>query len=192
MEAFRDGVLAIAITLLVLDLHTGHHVGEVAQELLAHWPTYLAYIASFVYIGVVWLNHHVLFARIAHVDNGLLWSNLGVLLTASVLPFPSTELAFAMGSGTHQDPVSALLLYALVSAVTGMSWLVVFTYLHHHPQLLEKGVPATFFDEERRRAMVGVFAPVLPSIAPPPRGLGLWCRQTVAVEHRRAAVLQLW
>ena len=164
VEAFSDGVLAIAITLLVLDLHTGHHVGEVGQELIAQWPTYLAYVASFVYIGVVWVNHHALFARIAQVDSGLLWANLGLLLTTSILPFPTAELAFAMGSGTHQDQLSALFLYALISSAMGLSWLIVFTYLRRHPQLLEKDVPPTFFDVERRRAIAGVLAPVLPAV----------------------------
>jgi uncharacterized membrane protein len=89
VEAFSDGVLAIAITLLVLDLRTAGHPGHVGGDLLAQWPTYLAYVASFIYIGVVWVNHHALFNRIASVDTGLLWCNLALLLAASVLPFPS-------------------------------------------------------------------------------------------------------
>jgi uncharacterized membrane protein len=93
VEAFSDGVLAIAITLLVLDLHTAGHPGHVGGDLLAQWPTYLAYVASFIYIGVVWVNHHALFNRIASVDTGLLWCNLALLLAASVLPFPTAELA---------------------------------------------------------------------------------------------------
>ena len=78
VEAFSDGVLAIAITLLVLDLHTGGHRGFVGHDLLAQWPTYLAYVASFLYIGVIWVNHHSLFTRIAAVDSGLLWCNLAL------------------------------------------------------------------------------------------------------------------
>jgi uncharacterized membrane protein len=92
-------VLAIAITLLVLDLHPGDRYGQVGSDLLAQWPTYLAYVASFIYIGVVWVNRHSLFTRIASVDSGLLWCNLALLLAASVLPFPTAELAFAMGRG---------------------------------------------------------------------------------------------
>ena len=70
---------------------------------MAQWPTYLAYLASFIYIGVVWVNHHALFTRITSVDTGLLWCNLALLLAASVLPFPTAELAFAMEHGTHGD-----------------------------------------------------------------------------------------
>jgi uncharacterized membrane protein len=142
VEAFSDGVLAIAITLLVLDLHTGEHAGQVGRDLLNQWPTYLAYVASFLYIGVVWVNHHSLFTRIARVDGGLLWCNLGLLLTASVLPFPTAELAFAMGpEGTRGDKVSALLLYAVLSAAMALSWLIIFIYLQRHPQLLYPASP---------------------------------------------------
>jgi uncharacterized membrane protein len=170
VEAFSDGVLAIAITLLVLDLRTADHVGQVGHDLRAQWPAYLAYVASFLYIGVVWVNHHSLFTRIAKVDAGLLWCNLGLLLSASVLPFPTSELAFAMGQGTHGDQVSALLLYALISAAMAVTWLIMFTYLHRHPHLLRPGVTAVFFRTERLRAvagLIGSFVPVLIGLLSP-------------------------
>jgi uncharacterized membrane protein len=162
VEAFSDGVLAIAITLLVLDLRTGDHAGHVGHDLLAQWPTYLAYVASFIYIGVVWVNHHSLFTRIANVDSGLLWCNLALLLATSVLPFPTAELAFAMGQGTHGDKVSALLLYAVISAAMAVTWLIMFSYLHRHPQLLRPGVTAAFFRTERLRAVAGIIVPFVP------------------------------
>jgi uncharacterized membrane protein len=175
VEAFSDGVLAIAITLLVLDLHTGGHRGFVGHDLLAQWPTYLAYVASFLYIGVIWVNHHSLFNRIAAVDSGLLWCNLALLLTASVLPFPTAELAFAMGQGTYGDKISALVLYAVISAVMAMSWLVMFSYLQRHPQLLRPGVSADFFRTERLRAVAGIIAPFVPVL------IGLWSPLTALV-----------
>ncbi|MGI8448758.1 MAG: TMEM175 family protein [Streptosporangiaceae bacterium] len=142
VEAFSDGVLAIAITLLVLDLHTGEHSGKVGHDLLAQWPTYLAYVASFIYIGVVWVNHHALFTRIAGVDGGKL---------------------------------SALLLYAVISAAMAGSWLIIFVYLNRHPGLLRPGVTAGFFRTERLRAVVGIsaaFVPVLVGLLNPVVGLG--------------------
>jgi len=165
VEAFSDGVLAIAITLLVLDLHTGERAGHVGHDLLAQWPTYLAYVASFIYIGVIWVNHHSLFTRIAGVDQGLLWCNLALLLAASVLPFPTAELAFAMGpNGTSGDRDSALILYALISAAMAVTWLIMFSYLHRHPYLLRDDVPAAFFRTERLRAIAGIIAPFVPVI----------------------------
>ena len=162
IEAFSDGVLAIAITLLVLDLHTSGNAGQVAHDLGEQWASYLAYVGSFLYIGVVWVNHHALFTRIERVDTGLLWCNLALLLAASVLPFPTAELAFAMGHGTHSDQVAALVLYAAVAAAMGTTWLVTFTYLHRHPELLAPDVPPSFFRAERRRAVAGIVAPIAP------------------------------
>jgi uncharacterized membrane protein len=170
VEAFSDGVLAIAITLLVLDLRPGDHAGHVGPDLLTQWPTYLAYVASFLYIGVVWVNHHALFTRIVSVDAGLLWCNLALLLSTSVLPFPTAELAFAMQHGTHGDKVSALTLYAVVSAAMAVTWLVMFTYLHRHPHLLRADVTAAFFRAERLRAAAGIsvaFLPVLIGLSSP-------------------------
>ena len=175
VEAFSDGVLAIAITLLVLDLHTSSHYGMVKHDLLQQWPSYLAYVASFLYIGVVWVNHHSLFTRIASVDAGLLWCNLALLLAASVLPFPTSELAFAMGHGSHGDQVSALVLYALISGGMAVSWLIMFTYLQRHPRLLRPGVAADFFRTERLRALAGIIAPFVPVL------IGLWSPGTALI-----------
>ncbi|MGB9378887.1 MAG: TMEM175 family protein [Mycobacteriales bacterium] len=176
VEAFSDGVLAIAITLLVLNLHTESRVGHVGHDLLVLWPSYLAYVASFLYIGVIWINHHALFNRIVNVDTRLLWCNLGLLLTAAVLPFPTAEVAMAMGRGTHGDQVSAIALYAVVAATMGVAWLLTFTYLTRHPELLRRDVPATFFAAERPRAAVGVVAPFVPvavGLISPRAALGL-------------------
>ena len=168
VEAFSDGVLAIAITLLVLNLHASTQAGRVAHDVVAQWPIYVAYIATFLYIGVVWVNHHTMFSRIDRVDSGLLWRNLGLLLPASVLPFPTAELAFAMYQGTHRDQVVALALYALVSAVMGCTWLLVFHYLARHPELLAPEVPPGFFRGEYRRAVPGIVVPCVPVV------IGLW------------------
>ena len=81
-EAFSDGVFAIVITLLVLDLTNPHYrPGGLGAALARQWPSYLAFGFSFVYVGVIWLNHHALFRRISRLDLGLNWINLGVLLT---------------------------------------------------------------------------------------------------------------
>src|SRR5207247_427782 len=84
VEAFSDGVFSIAITLLVLELAVPAVSGRVGADLLDEWVSYVAYLAAFVTIGVLWMGHHTLFTRIRAVDAGLLWRNLVLLLTVSV------------------------------------------------------------------------------------------------------------
>jgi uncharacterized membrane protein len=161
VEAFSDGVFAIAITLLVLDLRAPDHRGEMLGQLVRQWPAYLAYLASFGYVGVIWVNHHQLFTRIAAVDLGLIWRNLALLLGASVLPFPTAVLSNAFQLGGHADEVAAFVLYALVAAVTAATWLLLFQYLSTHERLLARHTPIAFFAAERRRALLGVIAYLL-------------------------------
>jgi uncharacterized membrane protein len=156
VEAFSDGVLAIVITLLVLDLHAP--AGHMRAHLLQQWPAYLAYLASFGYVGVIWVNHHQLFTRIAAVDSGLLWRNLGLLLATSVLPFPTAVLGNAFQYGSHADEVTAFVLYAMVAAVMAITWLLVFHYLARNEQLLEPNTSPAFFAAERTRALLGLVA----------------------------------
>ncbi len=162
VEAFSDGVLAIALTLLALDLKVPAGTpGTVVGQLLAQWPSYVAYLASFVYVGVIWVSHHALFARISKVDSGLLWRNLVLLLPASILPFPTATLAYVMQHGTLGDQRAALALYGLVAAAMGATWLLMFSYLDRRRGLLRGDVPAGFFREERRRAVLGILSPVV-------------------------------
>ncbi len=162
VEAFSDGVLAIAITLLALDLKVPEGTpGTVVRQLLTQWPAYVAYLASFVYVGVIWVNHHALFARVGKVNGGVLWRNLILLLPASILPFPTATLAYAMQHGTLADQRAALTLYGLVAAAMGATWLLMFFYLDRHRELLRGDVPAGFFREERRRAALGILSPVI-------------------------------
>jgi uncharacterized membrane protein len=159
VEAFSDGVLAIVITLLVLDLRAP--ATHIQNDLLRQWPAYLAYLASFGYVGVIWVNHHQLFTRIAAVDSGLLWRNLALLLSTSVLPFPTAVLGNAFEYGRHADEVTAFVLYALVAAVMAGTWLVLFHYLSVNERLLEPGTPPGFFAAERRRALLGLVSYLL-------------------------------
>jgi len=162
VEAFSDGVLAIAITLLALNLKIPEGTpGTVAGQLLNQWTSYIAYLASFVYVGVIWVNHHALFLRIGKVDSGVLWRNLVMLLPVSILPFPTATLAFAMQHGTVGDQVAALVLYGVVAAAMGGTWLFMFFYLDRHHYLLQSDVPQGFFREERRRALFGIVSPMV-------------------------------
>ncbi len=95
VEAFSDGVFAIAITLLILEIRVPPSATDAAlgQELLHIWPSFLAFLASFMAIGVMWLNHHRLFTLIQKCDDGLIALNLLLLLGITWIPFPTALLA---------------------------------------------------------------------------------------------------
>jgi uncharacterized membrane protein len=85
LEAFSDGVLAIIITIMVLELKVPHDASFAA--LLPLWPVFLCYVLSFIYIGIYWNNHHHLLHAARHVTGGALWANLHLLFWLSLLPF---------------------------------------------------------------------------------------------------------
>ena len=95
MEAFSDGVFAIAITLLILEIRVprGDVPGGLGPALARLWPSYLAFFASFATIGVMWVNHHRLFSLIVRRDDGLIGLNLLLLLGVTWVPFPTALLA---------------------------------------------------------------------------------------------------
>lgn len=94
LEAFSDGVYAIAITLLILDVHLPTSApGQLGRALTRQWPTYLAFLLSFAFVGIMWVNHHRLFNHIRRSDNRLLFLNLLLLLGVTVVPFPTALLA---------------------------------------------------------------------------------------------------
>jgi uncharacterized membrane protein len=100
LEAFSDGVFAIAITLLVLELHVPKPgSGELGHELLKEWPSYAAYVVTFLTIGIIWINHHAAFGRLRAVDHSILMWNLALLLTVSVLPFTTALMAAYLKEG---------------------------------------------------------------------------------------------
>jgi uncharacterized membrane protein len=89
VEAFSDGVIAVAITLLALDLRVPDPAahGGLAHALAAQWPNYAAYLVTFLTIGIIWINHHAMLRRLVSVDHTILVLNLLLLLTVVILPF---------------------------------------------------------------------------------------------------------
>jgi len=85
LEAFSDGVLAIIITIMVLELKVPHESSLAALALL--WPVFLSYVLSFIYIGIYWNNHHHMMAITEEADGAILWANLHLLFWLSLLPF---------------------------------------------------------------------------------------------------------
>ncbi|MFB4351895.1 TMEM175 family protein [Microbacterium sp. LS_15] len=154
---FSDAIIAIVITLLVLDLRPPDaEPGELLPALLSEWPTYLAYAGSYVYLAVIWLNHKAAFTRIREMDRGLQWANLGILATLALVPWPTAVIAETARSGNLTDERVAVALYSLVGALLCSSWLVFFHYLARHPELTREEVDDSYFAYERPRALVGI------------------------------------
>jgi uncharacterized membrane protein len=100
VEAFSDGVFAIAATLLILEIKvpTGP-ADQLWHELLRLWPSYAAYVVSFLVIGIIWANHHTVFSYIARVDRTLVFLNLLLLLVVAALPWPTALVAEYLNKG---------------------------------------------------------------------------------------------
>jgi uncharacterized membrane protein len=159
VKTVSDGVFAIIITLLVLDLTVpDHQAGGLWSALWARWPAYLAFVVSFLYIGVLWFNHHALFRRVAAVDRGLQWINLALLFGAVVIPFPTAVLSSTFNSDTsnRQDQRDAVLLYSLLAALMSLTWGAVWLYLARHPELLTKGTEPSWARAQLPRPITGV------------------------------------
>jgi uncharacterized membrane protein len=108
-ESFSDGVFAVAATLLVLDLAVGNVPrGQLADALADQWPHYATFVVSFLTIGIIWSNHHLLFERIARVERSLVLLNLVLLMTVTVIPFPTRLLASYLRSGRDEHVAAAV------------------------------------------------------------------------------------
>jgi uncharacterized membrane protein len=115
IEAFSDGVIAIIITIMVLEIKVPH--GEEWQDLLPLWPVMLSYILSFVNVGIYWNNHHQMFHSVKHVGGWVLWANLHLLFWLSLMPF-ATGLVGEHGFATMPMAVYAFDLMMCAVAYT--------------------------------------------------------------------------
>jgi uncharacterized membrane protein len=110
LEAFSDGVFAVAITLLALDLAVagpGH--GSLAHQLADHWPSFVAYFVSFFVIGITWVNHHALVDTFVKVDRYLLFLNLVLLMFVVAIPFATSTMATYLRDGGNDAHIAAAL-----------------------------------------------------------------------------------
>jgi uncharacterized membrane protein len=134
LEAFADGVFAIAATLLIIDVGLPEELHEpLGRELLDLWPQYFGYAVSFVTIGIMWVNHHVLIRQLERVDRVFLFLNVGLLMCIAFVPFPTRILAeFVRGD----DGDAAAVLYGLTLTVTSVFFLSVWMYASRGGRLL--------------------------------------------------------
>jgi uncharacterized membrane protein len=139
VEAFSDGVFAIAITLLVLEIRVDPSDYDHLGRALAHeWPAYLAYVTSFLTVGSVWIAHHNLFTHLRHVDPVLLRINLLLLMAAAFLPFPTGVLAQSFHASADAERV-AVGLYGVIALVIELLLVSGVRYVALHPELGDGG-----------------------------------------------------
>lgn len=160
LEAFSDGIFAIAATLLVLEVRVPEGDTPLLGRLLDAWPTYLAYGISFLVIGIMWMNHHGTFVRVARVDRGVMALNLLVLSLVAFIPFPTSVLAdnvTAPGDDSH----TAAVFYSAVLALNACAFALLWTYLGRHPTLLREEAEPDAAAIAVRRSLAGVAVYVL-------------------------------
>jgi uncharacterized membrane protein len=127
LEAFSDGVFAVAITLLALDLavpEPGH--GLMGQQLVSHWPSFAAYVVSFLAIGIIWVNHHALLRNFAFVDRPMLFLNLLMLFFVVTIPFATATMAAYLREGGADASLAAAIyqgvFLGMSAAFGGLLW----------------------------------------------------------------------
>ena len=108
LEAFSDGVFAIAITLLIFNIKAPADTSHLLAALLRLWPSYLAYVISFLLIGLLWVNHHVTFEHIVRSDRTLMFVNTLLLMVVAFIPFTASVLASAFRNGAGESVAIAL------------------------------------------------------------------------------------
>jgi uncharacterized membrane protein len=164
LEAFSDGVIAVAITLLALDLtvpEPGH--GELFTQFGNHWPQFAAYAVSFFSIGIIWVNHHARFNLIVVVDRTLLFLNLLLLMFVVLIPFATATMATYLTSGTEDSHLS-MAVYAVVLEGMALSFTAIFEWSLRESRT-RVTVPRNQLGRARLRASLGtvVYAAVFAS-----------------------------
>lgn len=157
IEAFSDGVFAIAITLLVLEIRVPELYGTEGAEpaanlgtaLLNLWPSYFGYIFSFVIIGIYWVNHHYIFNLYKRHNHTFVLLNILFLMCISFVPFPTAVLARYITDAQQQQ--TAIILYTLGLFLPAFSWLLIWVYASWQHRLIDKHLDERFVAHLTRR-----------------------------------------
>jgi uncharacterized membrane protein len=158
LEAFSDGVFAIAITLLVLEIRLPpeaavDHAGGLARALLGLWPSYAGYAVSFVTVGIMWANHHELIRLMSGVDHGLIVWNLLLLMAISFTPFPTAVMAEHLPNPGWDRNV-AVAFYCGSFTLTALFYNLLWRNASRQRRLIRPHV-----SDERVRAITRAYAP---------------------------------
>lgn len=159
LEAFSDGVLAVVITILILDIKVPNVTadrGHLAYALGQMWPTYLAYLLSFLVVGIIWLNHHATVNLLAYTDHAVQVLNLLLLLPISALPWATSLLAEYARDGTAGDERVAVLVYGGISSLMTVAFNLLWRYLLRHPELHKPHVSPELLEVRNKRYNLGL------------------------------------
>jgi uncharacterized membrane protein len=121
LEAFSDGVLAIVITIMVLELKVPH--GDDLGTLFKLWPVFFSYVLSFIYVGIYWNNHHHLMHTVKKVSGGILWANMHLLFWLSLIPFSTGWM------GENHFGQWTILVYALNLFLAGLAYSILVFFI---------------------------------------------------------------
>jgi uncharacterized membrane protein len=138
LVAFSDAVIAIAVTLLVLDIRPPADTRHLLHSLAALWPSYASYIVTFMLIGNIWANHHVMFDHIRHVDRLVLFLNTVLLMDIAFLPFAAAVLANSFRDG--QGERTAVVLHGLTFEVAAALFNAIWWHARHDPRVLARNI----------------------------------------------------
>jgi uncharacterized membrane protein len=173
LETFSDGVFAIAITLLVLEFSVDAATQDLGKDLLHLWPSYLAYVTSFLTIGVIWVNHHALFEYISHVDRALLFLNTLLLLVVAFTPFPTRLIAEFLRGGSATNERTAALAYGITFVIMAVIFQVLWRWMSTGRRLIRPEI----LDDITRSYTPGVAiyaGATLVALASPLASIGLY------------------
>ncbi len=174
LTAFTDGVLAILITIMVLELKTPH--GVALADLAGVAPTFASYVLSFVYLGIYWSNHHHFFQLVEKVDGAILWANLFLLFWLSLVPFTTAWM------GEHPTDAVPAALYGVSLLMAALGWLVMQTVI-----IRRQGPDSALKRAIGRRDYKGVISPFVYAA-----GIALSFVATWAADLLYLAVALMW
>ena len=156
LETFADGVMAIAITLLILEVHVPPNRGSLTTALAQEWPSYAGYVVSFLTIGIIWVNHHQMFKLIGRVTHGFLMLNVIFLMTIAFLPFPTAVVADYIRVPDSRK--AATVVYGLSMIAIAVMFNVVWRSASRNGRLLVPGVDKAGVERISRSYLGGPIA----------------------------------
>jgi uncharacterized membrane protein len=155
LEAFSDGVFAIAITLLIFNIKAPNDTSHLLAALLRLWPSYLAYVISFLLIGLLWANHHVMFEHIIKTDRTQMFVNTLLLMVVAFIPFTASVLASSFRNSSGESVAIALYGGNLVLGGLCFNWLWSHAY---RAGLMDDTVTSERMQRMTRRILFGPIA----------------------------------